>query len=122
MPKLDHRTALHLCADNLGHVPTRAEYSRWRQRLDSPRSVASDQCIGRGKKWVQVLVDANLEPRQHRLSDTDIWATIATARRTLGNATKGDYDRWRYRTTPKPPSSTTLTNRTGKGWSELFPG
>ena len=64
MPKLDIDTALHRCATDLGHSPSRSEYERWRHRLDQPRSVYSDQRIALGRTWLDVLDEVGLERRQ----------------------------------------------------------
>ena len=120
VPKLDDHTALHHCATDLGHVPTRSEYARWRTRRGG-RTVPADQTMAKGKSWAEVLVGADLEPRQHRLTDAELWSIVRTARQTLGSPTTGEYERWRNRCSPKPPSCTTLARRLDRGWGELFP-
>ncbi len=121
MPKFAPTDALQQCAEELGFVPTRAEYERWRRRLDQPRAVLSVQTITRHQTWSEALAGADLEPRQSQITDALVWSTIRTARQILGAPSVGQYDRWRHQTTPSPRSPAVLTRHTGRSWYELFP-
>lgn len=121
MAKLDATASLQRCASELGHPPARSEYVRWRQRLDHPRQVLSDQRIALGRGWVEALTDAGLERRSAVFTTAQVWIQIEHARRALGAPSVDEYQRWRARTTPRPIAAPTILARTGRKWSELFP-
>ena len=123
MAKLAPNVALERCAADLGHSPSRPDYVKWRHRLDRPRSVLSAQRIALGRSWDEALDDAGLVRRRRWGHTTaQVWIEVVNARRALGSPSVDDYNRWRRRTKPTPISATTMTVRTGRRWSELFPG
>ncbi len=113
--------SLRSCAADIGMTPSETLYSEWLSDQQQPDEWPAVGDIA-ASNWHRQLFLARLRIKSPRRTDSEIWAHVALIRERFGApATRSAYDRYRATHAElRLVSASTLVQRTGKTWSELF--